>query len=188
MIRTFGRLVSNSARIARQASIAAAAAVLFAGGLAATGARAETAPTLIGTFNDWSAYSITENGKTVCFAVSEPKAEKLSNPNARRGDPFFMVTRWADGQPAQPSVLIGYPQASGSRTKISIGSDEFEMFVEGDGAWMETEVLDAKLIESMKKGSKMVVTGRSGRGTVTTDTYSLSGISAALDKIQSGCQ
>jgi hypothetical protein len=33
----------------------------------------------------------------------------------------------------------------------------------------------------------MVITGRSARGTLTTDRYSLNGISAALDKINSEC-
>ena len=182
MNRTFGRLLSLPFRLL---GVSLAAAVSVA--LWIPSAMAEEAPKLIGTFKDWNAYSITENGKKVCFVVSEPKSEKMSNPNARRGDPFFMVTRWAEGQTVQPSVLIGYPQATASRTKVTIGSDKFEMFVEGDGAWMETEALDKDLVAAMKKGAKMTVVGRSGRGTVTTDTYSLSGISAAIEKISTGC-
>ncbi len=34
----------------------------------------------------------------------------------------------------------------------------------------------------------MIVTGNRGRGTLTTDTYSLSGITAALDAIAKECQ
>ena len=40
----------------------------------------------------------------------------------------------------------------------------------------------------MQKGTRMTVVGKSRRGTVTTDTYSLSGISAALDAIAKECQ
>jgi hypothetical protein len=46
---------------------------------------------------------------------------------------------------------------------------------------------EAKLITAMQGGSTMVVTGTSLRGSTTKDTYSLSGISAALDKIHSSC-
>ena len=36
-------------------------------------------------------------------------------------------------------------------------------------------------------GAEMVVQGRSTRGTLTTDKYSLAGISAALDRAQKEC-
>jgi hypothetical protein len=40
----------------------------------------------------------------------------------------------------------------------------------------------------MKNGKKLSVTGTSWKGTETTDHYSLSGISAAMDKIDSACK
>jgi hypothetical protein len=39
----------------------------------------------------------------------------------------------------------------------------------------------------MKKGKSMTVEGTSRRGTVSTDSYSLSGITAALDAITKAC-
>jgi hypothetical protein len=39
----------------------------------------------------------------------------------------------------------------------------------------------------MKSGNNMTVEGTSGRGTVTTDTYSLSGVTAGLDAIAKEC-
>ena len=39
----------------------------------------------------------------------------------------------------------------------------------------------------MKRGAQIVVTGTSQRGTVTHDTYSLAGLSDALDKIHESC-
>jgi hypothetical protein len=39
----------------------------------------------------------------------------------------------------------------------------------------------------MRAGSTMVVKGTSARGTRTTDTYSLKGVSAALDAIDKAC-
>ena len=52
---------------------------------------------------------------------------------------------------------------------------------------MESADAEKRLVEAMKKGSLMTVQGRSSRGTLTTDKYSLSGISAALDRIAQEC-
>jgi hypothetical protein len=39
----------------------------------------------------------------------------------------------------------------------------------------------------MRSGQQLIVTGISKRGTMTHDTYSLGGISDAVDKIHSEC-
>jgi hypothetical protein len=44
------------------------------------------------------------------------------------------------------------------------------------------------MIDAMKRGAEMSVTGTSSRGTLTRDNYSLSGISAALDKVAATCK
>jgi hypothetical protein len=40
----------------------------------------------------------------------------------------------------------------------------------------------------MRASGELTVKGMSRRGTLTTDTYSLKGISAALDKLAEGCK
>ena len=140
-------------------------------------------PKPIGTFKDWTAYTMQDQGKTVCFIVSEPKSKTLSDPKAQRGDPFFLVTRWSAGQALQPSLIMGFPQAPDSKTQLKIGTDEFDMFVDGDGAWMESEDGDKKLTDAMRKGATITVTAQSAHGTKSTDRYSLAGISDALAKI-----
>jgi hypothetical protein len=40
----------------------------------------------------------------------------------------------------------------------------------------------------MKSGAALTVKGTSWRGTVTTDTYSLKGLSAAMAKIDEACK
>ena len=42
-------------------------------------------------------------------------------------------------------------------------------------------------VNALKNGAKLTVTGTSKRGTVTTDTYSLIGITAALAKLATEC-
>ena len=40
----------------------------------------------------------------------------------------------------------------------------------------------------MRNASEMTVKGISKRGTLTSDTYSLKGLSSALDKVAEGCK
>jgi hypothetical protein len=67
------------------------------------------------------------------------------------------------------------------------GGAKFTMFTDQRSAWIENPSQEGELIEAMRKGNRMVVRGQSRRGTITTDTYSLSGITAALNAIQKEC-
>lgn len=153
--------------------------------LGSSAALAATAPEPIGTYKDWKAFSMTEGTTKVCFVVSQP--EDMSPKNVSRGDVFFLVTDWGDGKP-EPSVITGYDFRPNSKTNVKVGSDKFSLFTEGDGAWFRTEDDEKKLVNAMKRGNSMTVTGTSSRGTLTTDRYSLSGITAALDKLGRTCK
>lgn len=144
-------------------------------------------PQSLGTFGDWSAFSYDDGQGKVCFVISEPKSKKLSR-RARRGDVFFMVTHWTSKEKfGEPSVIIGYPFKETYQPKIRVGSDRFSMKVNGDGAWIEDNSDERKLIEAMKGGITMVVQGMSSRGTRSTDRYSLRGVTDALEKIDDAC-
>ena len=62
------------------------------------------------------------------------------------------------------------------------------MFTRGENAWNYDTKADRSMIKAMKAGSRMVVKGRSQRGTQTTDTYSLSGFTAAFNAISNACK
>jgi hypothetical protein len=40
----------------------------------------------------------------------------------------------------------------------------------------------------MRKGSEMIVSGESGRGTKSTDRYTLRGLAQALDRVAQECR
>lgn len=168
-------------RLGRTLKVTAASLALL--GFLSLPALAKT-PEPLGTFKDWKAFVMDEGGRKVCFIVSTPKDSKPSN--VRRGDIFFFVTSWGGGS-AEPSVTIGYPFKKNSTSIAKIGSDKFTMFTTDDGAWFRDQKDEKRLIEAMKRGSNMVITGTSSRGTLTTDNYSLSGVTAALDKIRRTC-
>jgi hypothetical protein len=149
--------------------------------------------TLAGTFRDWFVYRAGDEGNPLCYALSQPRS---SDPgNVQRGQIAFLVSTWpAQGKHHEPSIVPGYPYREGedSSVRVQIGGDQFEFGLvrnEGDegGAWMEDAAQETRLINSMKNGNNMVVTGTSARGTLTHDTYSLAGITAALDAIDELC-
>lgn len=162
------------------------AATIFA--LAATASFAQGAATRVEQFKDWGAYVFNDpqRGK-MCFAVSQPKDMEPKNVNR---DPvyFFVTTRPKEGVREEVNVITGYPYKEGSKTSVQIGSDVFTLYTSGDGAWLENAAEEARLVNAMRRGSTMVVKGTSRRGTLTVDTYSLSGITAATKKALASCQ
>jgi invasion protein IalB len=62
------------------------------------------------------------------------------------------------------------------------------MYPQNDGAWIRNAAEEAKMVDAMRKGSDIVIRSESSRGTKTTDTYSLKGISEALDKVAEECK
>ncbi|MGI9464912.1 MAG: invasion associated locus B family protein [Aestuariivirgaceae bacterium] len=145
------------------------------------------APKLIGEFNDWAAYTFSGKKGAVCYIVSQPK--ETSPKNVKRDPIHFLVThRPSEKVRGEVNTIIGYPFKKGSTAKLTIDGSGFTLFTSGDGAWADTSNNDQRIVSAMKAGSKMVVEGVSWRGTKTVDRYSLSGVTAALDKIAGSCQ
>jgi hypothetical protein len=140
----------------------------------------------IGQFNDWTAHSVDSGQGKSCYLVSIPTQKQPSNVS--RDDVFFYVTIWA-GQTdvVEPSVVTGYPYQPGSTTTISVGESTFSLFTKGDSAWIADRAVERQLIDAMKAGATMIVKGTSRRGTVTTDSYSLSGVTAGIGAITKAC-
>jgi len=140
----------------------------------------------LGVFGAWQAFVFYEGGDKVCYMASQPKSEK--GDYTVRGDIFALVThRPAEGTRNVFSYITGYDYKSGSDATVKIDGDRFLLFTQDDTAWAPDAETDNKLTEHIRKGSSMVVTGTSSRGTLTTDTFSLRGSAAAYDAISKEC-
>lgn len=140
---------------------------------------------LLEKFGDWSAYAATGSPK-VCFAVAKPK--EITPKAVKRGPIFFYISRWPDENVVnEVSVKMGYPFAPGAKATATIGGNKFELFTKDEGAFVEKPEMESKLVETMKTGSTMKIEGKSTRGTNTADTYSLKGLSDALDRAAKEC-
>ena len=141
----------------------------------------------IGDFRAWSAFTAKEGNEPVCFMSAQPtKAEGNYN---RRGEIYALVShRPAEKRRGEVSFVAGYTFKPDSVVEVSVdGARAFKLYTKDDGAWARDTATDKKLIDEMIKGSRMVVRGTSTRGTDTTDTYSLSGFTAAYRAINGAC-
>ncbi|MGC2825760.1 MAG: invasion associated locus B family protein [Pseudolabrys sp.] len=144
---------------------------------------------LLGQFGEWGAYRATPGGKKICFALSKPTSA-TSEPAGRSRDPSyaFVSTRPTEKVRNEVSVIVGYPQRPGHDATAAIGSATYSMYTQNDGAWVKNAAEETQMVETMRKGSDLVVKSESSRGTKTTDTYSLKGIAQALDKVAEECK
>jgi len=141
----------------------------------------------IGRFGDWTAYEDGSGANKICYMGSSP--QKSQGNYTRRGSIFFLVShRPGDKVRGEVALETGYPFKKGSdATAVIDGKTTFKLFTQGESAWNSGAGADRKMVAAMKKGGRMVVKGRSQRGTLTTDTYSLKGFTAAFDAISRAC-
>lgn len=164
-------------------------AAISALALSASVAVAQDSTNLVVTLTDWNVF-VEENPKE-CWGVSKPKETVNTRDgqpvSVRRGDIFFFVT-FKPGEPPVPSFTGGYPFAADSTVEIVIDGKTFQLFPDGEWAWPGTPENDAELLEAMKQGTTAVLSGRSGKGTQTVDTFSLRGFTAAMEDAAGRCQ
>lgn len=158
---------------------------LLASALAAAAALAQGSG-LIDNFDDWSAFAVNDNNGKACYAASLPIKEE--GKYTSRGDTYVMVThRPTENSFDVVSIRAGYVYKAGSEVEVTIGGQTFLLFTDGGYAFARDAKTDGAMAMAMKKGATMIVRGTSTRGTLTTDTYSLSGATASHQAIAKAC-
>ena len=147
-------------------------------------------PSVLGSEGAWTAFGGTDPKE--CWAVSPPKSSKNTdaegNPKEVTRSDIRLYIAYRPGQNGEVSFQGGYPFAPDSTVDVEIGSNKFKLFTDGENAWTGSPDEDAKLISALRAGSEAVVKGRSTRGTRTTDTFSLSGITAMTNAARDTCR
>jgi hypothetical protein len=145
-----------------------------------------TAPTSIGSFKSWTAWKGTDANGPICYISSEPSSSK---PDGVNRDPvhFLVVHRKGLGTKNEVQTLIGYALKKDSKPTAAIDAKTYPMIADGTGAWLASAADEAGFVTAMKSGTNLVVKGTSQRGTSTTDTYTLAGVTAAMQAIDKAC-
>ncbi len=151
-----------------------------------TAAAARAADKVLGLFGDWGAQTFTEGKNTGCSIWSQPTKDK--GDYSKRGPIYAYVTHrpW-DKRLNEVSISTGYTYKKDSTVQVLIGGQKFTLFTDGETAWSRSAKDDKALVDAMRRGSSMTVTGVSSRGTQTVDTYSLTGFTKAFETIGKAC-
>lgn len=165
------------------------AAALFATLIGAVGAvsGAQAQATNLGTFNDWTAWQGSDANGVICYISSQPSDSEPKNVNR---DPihFLVIHRKGLGTKNEVQTLIGYPfNATSANASATVDGKAYPMVTEGAAAWLASSGDESGFVAALKAGSRLVVKGTSQRGTNTTDTYSLRGVTAAMGEIDRAC-
>lgn len=139
--------------------------------------------TKMGQHNAWGTYSYQAQSGKVCYLLTVPTDKKPANLD--HGDIFFFVSQRPGGQSYQPQFITSYNMQENSKVNVTVDGKTFAMFTKGKSAWVEDPAQEPALVAAMRAGSSMSVSARSGRGNPTTYAFSLRGITAALNSINS---
>lgn len=167
-------------RLSRKSLISLALAAALAAPLASA------SPTAIGRYKDWSVFTDTADGETICYAATQ--ATDKAPRAADHGDVWFYVTNWKSGRARnQPSMKVGYELREDLAPKASVGRSSWALFGVGREAFADDSD-DSRIVSALRKGSELRVEAVSKRNTQVAYHFSLSGSAAAIDKASAICR
>ena len=142
-------------------------------------------PLKLASYGDWGVFLVQGEKSKTCYALATPKDRA---PAGLKRDPayVFISNRPGENVREEFSVIMGFPmKESGGRADIA-GSG-FDLIATGASAWIKKQAEEARFIDALKKGAKLSVKAASLKGHVTTDSYSLNGLSQALERVEKEC-
>ena len=142
---------------------------------------------LLGSKKSWNAYSTKLKENKTCFITSEPIKTVGKFNKENRGKPYVFVTNTKDGANHEVSIKAGFNFKRNHDVIFDVDGKKTKLFPVDDRAWSESSKTDRHLVQSMRKGKTLVVTGTSSPGNKVIDTYSLSGFTKALRLIDKSC-
>ncbi|MBK8084449.1 MAG: hypothetical protein IPK28_11915 [Devosia sp.] len=141
---------------------------------------------LIGEYRAWSAYSATESTGPVCFALTRP-SDVSPAPDGYTEAYLYLTHRPSEGVRNEMNIVAGYTFAPDTTATATVSGQSFELFTENDAAWLLDPSQNDNLAGALRAGSTVVVEGTSDKGIRITETFSLSGATAASRAIEGDC-
>ena len=142
----------------------------------------------LGKHKDWETYVINGASGKICFAQSKPVLQAPKNrPREAR---LFISFRPAENINNEISITSGYDYNSKNSITAISGKNKYKFdLVQSEFAWMSDpeNKLEKRMIKTMKKGSRIMVTGHNLKGSQTIDHYSLLGFTKAYNATKANC-
>ena len=151
-----------------------------------TASNAEENLKSVGKFKDWESFILSQDGNKTCFAQSIPL---LRAPKKFARDPsrLFISFRPKENIKNEISVTSGYEFKAKGIVTAKSGKRTYDLFSRGKFAWLVDDEDEAKLIKTMKKASRLMITGNTSKGNQTTDHYSMMGFTKAYNTTKKNC-
>ena len=140
----------------------------------------------IGKFKDWESFVLSQEGSKICFAQSKPvirAPKKLKREPSR----LFVSFRPSENIKNEISVTNGYEFKPKAPVEAKSGKKSYDLYSKGRFAWVVDNEDEAKLIVTMKKASRLMIIGNTGKGDQTTDHYSMMGFTKAYKTAKKSC-
>ena len=146
----------------------------------------------LGTFKSWTAWTGSDANGVMCYISAEPESwtpkEVGGAPVKRSPIHFLVINRKGLGTKNEVQTQVGYPfHPTNASVTATVDGKTFPMVTEGEAAWLAVEADEPTFVEALKAGTKLTVNGTSQKGNKMSDSYSLSGVTAALGEISKAC-
>ena len=140
----------------------------------------------IGKYKDWETIVFIDGKNKVCFAQSVPvlQAPKKNQRDAR----LFVSFRPNDKISDEISITSGYEYNNQNSITATSGKSKYKFDIDQENfAWISENKVEKKMIRTLKKGSRIMVTGYNKSGSQTIDHYSLLGFTKAYNSAKKNC-
>tara|TARA_Y100000590_G_scaffold31855_1_gene35216 strand:- start:1 stop:513 length:513 start_codon:yes stop_codon:yes gene_type:complete len=140
----------------------------------------------IGKFKDWETLVLKKDNELTCFAQTKPV---LQSPKANKREArLFVSFRPNDKISDEISTTSGYEFNSQNSILASSGKKKYKFdIIQNAFAWITSNKIEKKMIKTMKKGSRIMVTAYNKSGSQTIDHYSLLGFTKAYNSAKKSC-
>ena len=140
----------------------------------------------IGKFKDWETMVIKNDTQFVCFAQSKPVLQSpKKNPREAR---LFVSFRPNKKILDEISITAGYEFNKNNLITAKSGKKKYKFDISQESfAWLADDKEEKKMIKTMKKGSRIMITGYNQEGAQTIDHYSLLGFTKAYSAAKKSC-
>jgi hypothetical protein len=136
-------------------------------------------PRRLGDFQDWTAAVHTEGGQKVCYAFT-----RASRTDPSREGVILTVTHRAAGRD-QVALSAGYAYPRNAAVTVTVGQTQLAFYTGGNSAFARD---GRAAVAAFRAGATAVSRGpRGGRRGTATDTFSLTGFTAAHEAISQEC-
>ena len=129
---------------------------------------------------------LNNNSEVICFAQTKPI---LQSPKSKKREArLFVSFRPKDKISDEISTTSGYEFNNQNSILATSGKSKYKFDItQDDFAWIASNKIERKMIKTMKRGSRIMITGYNKSGSQTIDHYSLLGFTKAYNAAKKSC-